>query len=500
MTSVTFLAPWAIPLGVAVAGALVVLHAITVGRPRPAWLPTARFAPDRAPRAERRLSRPADRWLLALRVAAALLAAVALARPVRQPERRRIARLVLADVSNASMRAAVRDSVRALVNPGDALVAFAATPRPALATAARATPTTADSLAVRTSVDSALAAAASAASANQELRPSLSAGLIAARRAAPALANSADSIELLVVSPFPRDGVDAATLAIRGTWAGRARLVAVDARPVAAATGRAPLVRPTVALRGAPGDDALAAALALAGVSQSDAAPVRLARAAPTTADRAWAAERGHVLVVWPANGGGRGAQLPQAIVVGARTAVGAFGRAPVDAPLASDAAAARTAPRVMARWADGAPAAVEALGSTGGCTRTIAPRVPQSGDAALRPDFLSLLPALLGPCGVARDSAPLATTDRARLAGAGPLLAAAALRAPASSQHADPLGATLLALSALLLIAEWPLRRLVRRSAFVTEGGAASDAVLSDAAFGTAASRASDDTNRAAA
>ena len=456
------LAPWALGVGALTAGGLIMLHAITVGRPRPAWLPTARFAPDRAPRAERRLARPVDHWLLAIRVLAALLAALGLARPIREPERKRIARVVLADVADPTTRAAVRDSARTLVGPGDALVAFAAAPATPLVTPIRPARSTVDSAARRARLDSALAGSSPG---TADVEPtSLSAALVAARRIAPTVAAGADSIELVIVSPFSREMVDPATAPLRATWTGRARLVRVNRSSVAHPVD----ARPAVAMRGGPTDDALAASLALAGVTRDDAAPVRIVRGTATAADSTWATLAAHVLVEWPAAGlpaaGLPAAGLPsgaaRALVAGGRVALGAFGRdstggATADAPRA----------RVRARWADGAPAVVDQRAGIG-CVRAVGVRVPQAGDLALRPDFLAMLPGLIGPCTTARDFATLAPADLARLAGAGPLLAAARLRAPASSDAPDPLGAALLAAAAALLVAELPLRRVLRRPA----------------------------------
>ncbi len=461
----TLLAPWGLALGAAVAAALVALHAITVGRPRPAWLPTARFAPERAPRAVRRLSRPADRLLLALRVLAALLAALALARPVRTPPRAAVARLVLADRSRAADAGAVSLAVRAVARPGDAVLPYDAAPAAPLPwTPGR------DSAAWARALDSALAAGA------PDARGSLTAALVAARRAAPALAAGADSLELVVVSPLAREAADAATLAVRAAWGGRATIVragmdtagvvtagvvtaGVDTAGVVAA-GTRTLGVPRVALRGGPRDDALAAALALAGGARDDAAAVRVTRARADSADRAWARGAGRVLVEWPADGAPTGARAvaadtAAAFVVGDRAAVAPFARGALP-----DTAGAR----VVAWWADGRPAAAERVAGAG-CVRQVAVAVPQAGDAALSPAFGALLPALLGPCGGTRDLAPLADADVARLAGAGPLLAAAPLRtAPGGAR--DALGAALLAAAAALLLLELPLRRRARRDA----------------------------------
>ena len=67
-------------LAAAVFGALVTvaLHFLSVRRPKMLLLPTMRFLPDRPVRAVSRSARPSDLWLLLLRVAALLLAGIAL--------------------------------------------------------------------------------------------------------------------------------------------------------------------------------------------------------------------------------------------------------------------------------------------------------------------------------------------------------------------------------------------------------------------------------------
>jgi hypothetical protein len=466
--NVTLLAPWGLAVGVGVAAALVALHAITVGRPRPSWLPTARFAPERAPRAVRRLSRPRDRRLLALRVLAALLAGLALARPVRTPARVAVARLILADRSRAADATAVAGAVRRVARPGDVVLPFDAAPHAPLAW-----PSDVDSATWARALDSALAVGA------RDARGSLSAALVAARRAAPALAARADSLELVVVSPLAHETVDAATLAVRATWAGRARVVRAER---VGDTTVAPRARLRAAVREAPRDDALLAALALAGVAREDTASVRVVRARATDADRAWASGAGHVLVEWPADGvptGARAATTDSAygLVVNDRAVVAPFVRAAtLDTIDTTDA-------RVVAWWADARPAAVERAAGEG-CLRSVAVAVPQVGDVALGDAFRALLPTLLAPCGDARDLAPLPAGDATRLAGGGPLLAAAPLReTPGGPQ--DRLGAALLAAAAALLLLELPLRRLLRRD---VDAADAVDAGTSGARTATAA------------
>ncbi len=447
--NVTLLAPWGLAVGVGVAAALVALHAITVGRPRPAWLPTARFAPERAPRAVRRLSRPRDRRLLALRVLAALLAGLALARPVRTPTRVAVTRLILADRSRAAEPRAIARAVHDVARPGDIVLPFDAVPHALLAW-----PADVDSAAWARALDSALAVGP------RDVRGSLSAALVAARRAAPALAAGADSLALVIVSPLVHETVDAATLAVRAAWPGRADVRRVrradDTLATAGAAARPAALR--AAVREAPRDDALLAALALAGVARADTAPVRVVRARATEADRAWASGAGRVLVEWPADGvpgGARAAAADSAfgLVVGDRAVVAPFARA---------ATPDTTGARVVAWWADARPAAVERAAGDG-CVRTVAVAVPQVGDVALGDAFRALLPALLGPCGVPRDATPLAAADAARLAWRGPLLAAAPLRETPGGARDVP-GAALLAAAAALLLLELPLRRVLRR------------------------------------
>src|SRR5690349_15626990 len=106
----TLLAPLFFYLGLGVAAGVVALHFIVTRQPPSSPLPTARFAPEGSVRVTT-IATPTDRWLLALRVLLALVIGTAFARPIVVPERRPVARVVLADVSRASGAiAAVRDS------------------------------------------------------------------------------------------------------------------------------------------------------------------------------------------------------------------------------------------------------------------------------------------------------------------------------------------------------------------------------------------------------
>ena len=198
----TFLAPGFLYAAIVVAVATVALHFIVAREPRATAFPTARFVPDSSTRSLVRATHFSDPWLLALRVLLLLLIGAALARPVRLPERERIARVILADRSGRSSDAAVRAAVRELYRAGDAIVVF-------------------DTVAhLVTSPDSLALVAAHGAG-------SLSAALTAAHAAASRIRAGADSIELVVVSALAPVEWDRATARIRGAWPGRARIIRV---------------------------------------------------------------------------------------------------------------------------------------------------------------------------------------------------------------------------------------------------------------------------------
>jgi len=392
---VTWLAPGYLGLAVLAAAAVVALHFFTRRVPKPRLLPTARFVPEAAVSAPSPASRPADLVVLALRALALLCAGAALARPVPAPPRA-VLRVVVAHGPDALPGA------RALLGPGDTLVVSET--------------------------------------------GTLSAALVRARRAAARVAGRADSIELVLVAPFVRGEWDAATAALRATWPGRAQLVAVAQRP--------PAAPPRLEFGGGPADDPLAAAARLLGERRG--AATRIARGAARAADSAFA-RGGGALVVWPT--GAETAPRGAADTIGAVIAAGTVVVAPfartvrLDEPPAP--APAGNADRVVARWADGAPAALErSLGS--GCVRSVAIPVPTAGDLVLRRSFREVLDALAAPCGGSRDPALLDSVSLETLRGPEALAAAAALGTPAAPRA---LIAWLLALAALLLFAELGVR-----------------------------------------
>ncbi len=408
----SFLAPVWIGAAVAAALGVVLLHLITTQRPPASVLPTARFVPAGDARASSRAARPTDLLLLALRCAALLLLGAAFAGPVTRSGGTSLARVIVADRSRGA-QGDVRDSVRALVRSGDALVLFDS------------------SVSVVTSgvTDSIGALGAGRA------RGSLSAALVGARRAARDLARTADSVELVVVSPLTTDEFDAASSSMFANWPGRVRLVrTASARPVSA----------VVTLVTGDADDALrpvVAALTAEGARGSSAA-VRVVRAGPSAADSA-AARDGAAVVVWPRIGGA--VATAQGLWAGGATLVAPLARLTLPA-----------GGTVVARWADGAPAAVEStLGR--GCIRVIGAGMPSAGDVALQPAFFSVARALAAECSGASVGAAVDDSIVKSFTRGGPAAAAAALR---GADESSPLAPWLFGAALLLLIGELFVRR----------------------------------------
>lgn len=375
----TLLAPGFLYAAIAAAIAVTALHFIVAREPRAMLLPTARFIPETATHALVRSRRFSDPWLLAVRVLTLLAIGAGLARPVRTPERERIARVILADVSSAPLSAAqVRDSVRALYRPGDAIVAF-------------------DSTVTR------VAAPDSLASVRGGGAGSLSAALVAAHAAASSIREGADSIEMVIVSPFARNERDRATSHLRARWPGHARAVVVA------------------------GDTATAVApqrIAWSGVARP---PLASARTPTDTIG---------------------------AVVAGTDVVVAPFDRRWRYTP---DSLRGAT---VVARWSDGEPAAIErAIPRSGGCERSIAIPVDSTGDLTLRPPFVRLAARLMGPCATGGAAGTDSTAIVARLlAGAGPLARASAFP-PGPAAH-SPIAVWLLAFAGVLALVELLVRR----------------------------------------
>ena len=423
----SFLLPGFLLAAGAIAAGAVLLHFIVTREPDQLELPTARFAPERIIQARARRFEPRDLLLLLIRVALVLVVGGALAGPVIAPSRRDAIRIVMLDRSRAvASPGEAADSARALLRTGDPLILF-------------------DSSAtlLERNISDSLAALTAATAPGR-----ISTALIAALRAASRIRDRADSIELVLISPLAGEEVDAATDSIRSRWPAGIRLVPVAPRPASQAT--------PVTLESGP-NDPLGMTLPPASGNTSPG-PVRVLRRLASTTDSAWANQPGRALVVWPAD-----SAAPPGWTAGAPDTVGAVmaGGVVVVAPFLrqSSRAAERRGDRVVARWVDGEPAAMEtALGQ--GCIRTVTINVPRAGDLVLDPRFGRLVAALTGPCGGAADLRPLEPTARARLAGNDRALRTAAAGIVPAERRATPWSKWLLVAALLLLGLEALARR----------------------------------------
>jgi hypothetical protein len=436
----SFLLPGFLLAAGAIAAGAVLLHFIVTREPDQLELPTARFAPERTIQARARRFEPRDLLLLLIRVTLVLVVAAALAGPVIAPSRRDVIRIVMLDRSRAvASPAEAADSARALLRAGDPLILFDSS-------ATILEPNITDSLDGLAGVN---------------VPGRISTALIAALRTASRIRDRADSIELVLVSPLAGEEVDAATDSIRGRWPAGIRLVPV-------AMGTAPPA-PVVSLESDPSDPLRMTLLPAAG--NGSPGTVRVLRRLAGSADSAWADQPGRVLVVWPDSGVPPGwtAGTPDtvgAVMAGGGVVVAPFLRSVVARPRSGrgdpgELASGPRNDRVVARWVDGEPAAVEtALGQ--GCIRTVSITVPSAGDLVLDPRFGRLVSVLTEPCGGAGDYRPLDPVARARLAGNDRLLRTAAAGIVSAERMATPWSRWLL-LAALLLMG---LEAVARRKA----------------------------------
>jgi hypothetical protein len=173
---------------------------------------------------------------------------------------------------------------------------------------------------------------------------------------------------------------------------------------------------------------------------------VRILHRAPATADSAFAA-RGNALVRWDTTA--LQAPAPTALVVGDDVIVAPLGRAPRGEPIPATG-------RVIARWLDGQPAAVEHA-SGDGCLRIVRVGLPSTGDLPLRSVFQRAVRGLLGPCASAVADAPVDSLALARFAGANGLATAANLRGDGAPP--SPLVPWLLGVALASAVAELLLR-----------------------------------------
>ena len=425
----TFLAPWAFAFGVMGALGVVAFHLVARTRPAAYLLPTARFIPDQRSLVSRVASRPRDLLLLLLRVLLLLVASAAFARPVLTPSRGTVGHVVLVDRSRAV--ASLADEVakaRALVPSGarSVVIAFDSTPKVVV-----------------------LANGGSAGMTNG-VTGSLTAALVAARRASAELAESVDSVALHIVSPVAKSELDAGTSLARAEWPGaidvQRSALRVDSSSANWRMSRAiPLADPlgpafAVSRPASASERAVNASASERAVSRGTS---QLVRGPISTADTTFA-RNGGTIVRWDTTGAGRLAA--EGLAVGDDVIVAMLGRV-------------RGLPtgRVVARWADATPAAVEvALGT--GCVRTVGVVIPPAGDLALHPAFQRIARGLLAPCGL--SSVESAADSAAVSALAGVVTHAASARELRSSiDHPSPIARWLLLAALVLAVVELALR-----------------------------------------
>ena len=438
----TFLAPGFLFASLAVAAGIVALHFIVTRQPRAALLPTARFVPDTPATTVARARRPSDLLLMFLRVLLVLAAGAGLAKPVLTPRRGAQARVILVDVSRSGRDSnAIRDSVHAIYRSGDAVVVFDSSTRVLAGNIG-------DSIgALRPTIR----------------RGNLSAALIAALRAGSSLRERADSLELVVVSPFAREELDAATDSIRTLWPGKARLVRVDKSAVDAAdvagkleiTGEAndPLrVTVTLAQKRETGNGQRET-----GSGQRATGNALIERGTLQPLQPVTSAREGGALIEWPASSRPRFAvQRPVKDTVGGVMAgeagvVAAFERTwsfPPDSLRGGD---------VIARWVDGEPAAIEKPDGPG-CVRSVAIPVTPVGDLVIRREFVRFVAALSRPCAQITSLIPADPAVVAKLEGNGGLAPRAAFQ-PVTDARSE-LAPWLVALAIAAAIAELFVRR----------------------------------------
>jgi len=374
----SFAAPLFAWVGGGLALAVAALHLLAWRRPPASPLPTARFAPDAPVRTVSPAVKPTDLALLVVRVLMIVLVSAAVAGP-RFPSRvQGLGRVILVDRSHGPEAwVAIGRVARSVYRSGDALVLFDSTAREVR------NPT----------VDSIVATSPTRESGG------MSAGLVVAIRAADELQRVRDSVEIVVVSPFGSDALDAATASIRRVWPGTVRTMRAGISPNDTTRARPLDVR-------AGASDPVSAALALAGTAPAGA--VRVMRDSTTAADTVWARQGGAV-VVWPAGAAHQGwqARAPADTAFGVTVipSVAASGMRPARSATVVAPFVRRVVPptgRVVARWDDGEPAATEIpLGA--GCIRAVAVSVPSAGDLALTPAFRRFAEQLAGPCGGGR-------------------------------------------------------------------------------------------------
>jgi hypothetical protein len=335
----TFLFPGFLMAAGLVSLGVVVLHFLVTQQPKSETLPTVRFVPDVPARSTSVAIRPSDLWLLLLRVLMIMLIGAAFAQPLFKPKHQKIARLVMVDVSRAvGNMPQLLDSARQYTTGAAAVVLF---------------DSTAHEIPLTVLSDSLRAVAARPRSIRRGL---LSPALIATLRAASRVREGADSLDLVVISPFANEERDAATSTIRALWPGRLVPVHVSVADDSVAVGRASSQHVRIQW------------------ADSGATSIWASR---THTDTVAAVRAGNDVLVYPFLRRWRLA-------------------APLDSTM-----------HIYARWIDGEPAIIEHI-VKGECVRSISFSMPSVGDAVLRPSFLRFRDGLSAQCGIVHDVTPL--------------------------------------------------------------------------------------------
>lgn len=399
-----FLAPVFLVAAGIVAAGVVALHFLSTREPDTDLLPTVRFVPRVPVQATTITTRFTDPWLLALRVLLILLLGTALSRPLIHPFAQPVSRIALVDVSRAvASPAELADSAAGYLDGAAAVVFFDNEARE-----------------IEDGAPDALEGLRDDAQWDRASTGSLSTALIAALRIGSRLRDGADSLQLVVISPFAQEERDAATGEIRALWPGR-----IDAVRVAGAPAEPGEARPVERVEWA----------------DSGATEFWAGRETPDTIGGVRAND---AVMIYPFVR--RWQPAPDALEPDATTAMGGA---------AETAKAAEI--RVYARWMDGEPAAYERA-TAGGCMRSVAIALPTEGDAILRPDFQRFLAELEGPCGEPRDMTPLPDEFMAAFVGGEPL--APASQVPRRVMRTTPAVPWLLGIALVVALVELWLRR----------------------------------------
>lgn len=434
-------APFILAISVIAALLTCVLHFLSVRRPPVLVLPTMRFLPERPVRAVSRNARPSDLRLLLMRVAAMLLAGVALSGVRWHGFGVKHGRIVVvagawtangstlttalsgAFAGDTTTRIVVQDGTTHILDEG-ATRAFRADTFTA-AGAARGT------------------------------LPTLSTLMLAATRSAGQMVRSEptlDAIDLVIVAPLVREALDAAVPVVRAAWPGRIELRDVlDVADTLRPTGSP--ATPSVTFTGAEPSDAVASAFAARGWTTATPGQDDATSASRQADDVLKTALP--VRIDWPADGVPAGWTSATPDTVGALVARGQSLVFPfVRGARAPDSL--RQAARPVMWWSDGEVAATE-LRSADSCTRQVGVRISAASNVLQAPKAREILRALVAPCGGELSMARLSTDQIRALEGAG--LPAPASAFASTAPVRTPWAAALLALALLLLIAEWLLR-----------------------------------------